>query len=229
MEQAKRPVLSHQWKWLCCYFKVSNLIHHVVCGLYHLVVPRKINWAWIDHNIVPISYSVLANQLGELSPTTSAALVALALFPGLHCLQFLITCKSKGEGLGFRCAGVTSHHASMYSHATEKTDLLFCTNHGDNIKHTKTRQLPRENNIKHTKQNLVHIAKKKQLLDLQRLQRNCSSVVMLQTKFCSRGRTFLSAGTCLVLLASLQLHGDINVNMYSCGEPVTLCVPQIMW
>ena len=56
MEQAKRPVLSHQWKWLCCYFKVSNFIHHVVCGLYHFVVPSKINWVWIDLASYPGSW-----------------------------------------------------------------------------------------------------------------------------------------------------------------------------
>ena len=87
---------------------------------------------------------------------------------------------------------------------------------------TKTRQAPTENNIKRTKHirarrdsseglpndmremsPVTNVAKKKPLLDLQCLQRNIPSVVLLRTRLCSRGRTCLSAGTCLVSLASL--------------------------
>ena len=91
------------------------------------------------------------------------------------------------------CTGVACRHAYMYSHAT----ILH------SVPTMETRQQPTESNIKHTKQNLVYIAKEKQLLDLQHLQQSRSSAVMLQTQFRSRGRTCLSAGTCLVLLASL--------------------------
>ena len=88
-----------------------------------------------------------------------------------------------------------------------------------------TRQELTENNIKCTKHiwarkdsskrllndmceisaviNLANVAMKKLLLDLQCLQRNHPSAVLLQTQLCSRGRTCLSAGTCLVSLASL--------------------------
>ena len=45
---------------------------------------------------------------------------------------------------------------------------------------------------------LANVAKKQPLLDLQCLQRNRPSAVLLQTQVCSRGRTCLSAGTCLV-------------------------------
>ena len=54
--------------------------------------------------------------------------------------------------------------------------------------------------------NLANVAKKQPLLDLKRLQRNHPSVVLLQTWICCRGRTCLSAGTCLVSLASPQLE-----------------------
>ena len=56
----------------------------------------------------------------------------LASFPGLLWLQFLITCSMQNEG---RRPGesyhvicgtdVTCRHAYMYSHAREKTDLVF--------------------------------------------------------------------------------------------------------
>ena len=45
---------------------------------------------------------------------------------------------------------------------------------------------------------LANVAKKQLLLDLQCLQRNHPSAVLLQTQVCSRGRTCLSAGTSLV-------------------------------
>ena len=80
----------------------------------------------------------------------------------------------------------------------------------------KTRQAPTENNIKRTKHirarrdsseglpnDVANVAKKKPLLDLQRLQRSIPSAVLLRARLCSRGRTCLSAGTCLVSLASL--------------------------
>ena len=89
---------------------------------------------------------------------------------------------------------------------------------------TKTRKVLTENNIKRKKHiqatrnsseglpsdmceipavTNANIAKKEPLLDLQRLQRNHSSAVLLQTWVCPRGGTCLSAGTCLVSLASL--------------------------
>ena len=93
---------------------------------------------------------------------------------------------------------------------------------------TKTRQALTENTIKRTKHirarrnsserlpndmceicavtNLANVAKKQPLLDLKHLQRNHPSAVLLQTWICCRGRTCLSAGTCLVSLASPQLE-----------------------
>ena len=90
---------------------------------------------------------------------------------------------------------------------------------------TKTRQVLTENNIKCPKHirtrrnsseelpndmcevsavtNLVNIAKKRPVLDLQCLQRNHHSAVLLQTWVCCIGRTCLSAGTFLVSLESL--------------------------
>ena len=91
---------------------------------------------------------------------------------------------------------------------------------------TKTRQVLTENNIKCKKHirarrnsskglpndmceisavtRLANVVKKQPLLDLQRLQWNRPSAVLLQTpRLCSRGRICLSAGTCLVSLASL--------------------------
>ena len=103
----------------------------------------------------------------------------------------------------------------MYGRATKKSFVLA----------TKMRQVPTENNIKCTKHiragrqsskglpndiseisvvtNLVSVAKKKLFLDLQYSQRNRPSAVLLQRWLCSRGRTCLSAGTCLVSPASL--------------------------
>ena len=49
----------------------------------------------------------------------------------------------------------------------------------------------------------ANVAEKQPLLDLQRLQQNHPSAVSLQTQVCSRSRTCLSAGSCLVSLASL--------------------------
>ena len=51
--------------------------------------------------------------------------------------------------------------------------------------------------------NLANVVKKQPLLDLQHLQRNHPSAVLLQTQVCCICRTCLSTGTCLISLASL--------------------------
>ena len=76
---------------------------------------------------------MLAN---ELSPTTSAALVALALSSLPPVFDHLQYEKSGGRRPGesyhvIRCTGITNHRAYMYSYATENTNLAFCTSHGD--------------------------------------------------------------------------------------------------
>ena len=86
---------------------------------------------------------------------------------------------------------------------------------------TKMGLAPMENNIKRTKhirarrhrseglpndkseistvtKFIANVAKKKPSLDLQLLEQNRPSVVLLQSRLCSRGRTCLSAGICLV-------------------------------
>ena len=77
------------------------------------------------------------------------------------------------------------------------------------------------------RQNFANVVKKKPLLDLQCLQRNHPSVVLLQTRLCSRGRICL--GWNLSCFSSFSVAGDINVNMSSCLEPVMSCVPRITW
>ena len=71
--------------------------------------------------------------------------------------------------------------------------------------------------------NLANVAMKKLLWDLQCLQRNHPSAVLLQTQVCSRGRTCLSAGC----FSSFSVAGDINGNMSLCLEPVMSSVQQI--
>ena len=105
----------------------------------------------------------------------------------------------------------------------EKTDIAFCTSYEDETsadgeQHQAYKNISElegiapkgcqttcvKRSMKYLQlQNLANVVKKQPLLDLQRLQRNHPSAVLLQTRVCSRGRTCLSAGTCHVSLASL--------------------------
>ena len=108
----------------------------------------------------------------------------------------------------------------MYSCALEKTDLAFCTSYvrrPDKYQQRTTSSIKNISKLEGIapkgcrttsgkypqRQNFANVVKKKPLLDLQRLQRNHPSVVLLQTRLCSRGRTCLLAETCLVSPASL--------------------------
>ena len=104
----------------------------------------------------------------------------------------------------------------MYGRATEMTDLVFCTSYEDETsadgqQHLDIRArsyssegLPNDmREVSAVTKCSYNIAKKKPFLDLQCLQRNRPSAVLLQSWLCSRGRTCLSAGTCLVSPASL--------------------------
>ena len=107
-----------------------------------------------------------------------------------------------------------------YCHTYIRRRLILCF-----VLAMKTRQVPTENNINHIRakrnsskglpneycemqwQNFANIEKKKQLLDLQCLQQNHSSAVLLQTQLCSISRTCIFGGTCLVFLASPSSPG----------------------
>ena len=150
----------------------------------------------------------------------------LASFPGLPRLQFLIACgmqKMEGEGL----VNLTTWSAAQVSHVVMLICIVMLGRRPilRSVLATKMRQALMENKIKCTKhirarrksseglpndsvkylqwENFAYVAKKQPLLDLQCLQRNHPSAVLLQTWVWSTGRTCLSAGTCLVSLASL--------------------------
>ena len=152
--------------------------------------------AWVTSCIIIAGNCVsLKLQL----PVVSTTLVPRpSSAPVFDCLQYAKTELEGLVNLTMWPAARMSYFIMPYRYgcAAEKTDLTFSM---------KTRQVPTENNIKHTKhirarrhsskglpnnsselsyswwQNLANVAKKKLFLDLQCLQWNHSSAFLLQT------------------------------------------------
>jgi len=110
----------------------------------------------------------------------------------------------------------------MYDRATEMTDLAFCTSYEDETSADGQQHLAYTSELEAIAlkgcqttclkyphwQNVPNVAKKKPFLDLQCLQRNRPSAVLLQSWLCSRGRTRLELVLFLQLLCSWRYKSE---------------------